>query len=119
MIANRSSANLSAVSLSIGIAFSALFLADSTAWGQYGGGGGGGGGGGRGGRHGQSSNSDSSDSRGNYKPLPAPATLLPHAGDYVSTETNYLEVVYMPFQTRIYLYDNKFKPVSTRISAPR
>ena len=34
---------------------------------------------------------------------------LPHAGDYVSTETNYYEVVYMPFQTRIYLYDEQIQ----------
>ncbi len=95
----------------IGIVLSALSLADSTAWAQYGGGGGGGG---RGGRHGSGSSSDSSDSHSNYKPLPAPAALLPHAGDYVSTETNYYEVVYMPFQTRIYLYDSKFKPMSAR-----
>jgi len=39
---------------------------------------------------------------------------LPHAGDYVSTNTNYFEIVYMPLQTRIYLYDSKFKPVTAR-----
>lgn len=119
MIANRSSANVWVFSMTLSIAMSALLLGEPAAWAQYGGGGMGGGGmggggGGRGGRHSQSSNSDSSDSHGNYKPLPAPAALLPHAGDYVSTETNYFEVVYMPFQTRIYLYDDKFKPVSAK-----
>ena len=47
-------------------------------------------------------------------PLPAPATLLPHAGDYVSTETNYFEIVYMPLQTRIYPYDYKARPISAQ-----
>ena len=118
MIANRSSTSLRASFLALGIALSALLLGDSAAWAQYGGGGmgggGGGGGGGRGGRKSQSSGSDSSDSHGSYKPLPAPATLLPHAGDYVSTEKNYYEVVYMPFQTRIYLYDEKFNPITAK-----
>jgi hypothetical protein len=39
---------------------------------------------------------------------------MPHAGDYLSSETNYYEIVYMPLQTRIYLYDSKFKPISAR-----
>ena len=47
-------------------------------------------------------------------PLPAPGRLLPHAGDYVSTETNYFEIVYMPLQTRIYPYDYKFRPISAQ-----
>ncbi len=88
------------------VVFSAWILDDSAAWGQFGGRGGGGG------RHGSDSKSDSSDSHSNYTPLPAPAALLPHAGDYVSTETNYYEIVYMPFQTRIYVYNKKFKPLS-------
>jgi hypothetical protein len=111
MTAQRTAQFRRVITATIGIALFAFSLADSTAWAQYGGGGGGGGGRG-GGRHG--SNSDSSDSKSDYKPLPAPAALLPHAGDYVSTETNYYEVVYMPFQTRIYLYDSKFKPLSSR-----
>jgi hypothetical protein len=47
-------------------------------------------------------------------PLPTPGNIMPHAGDYVSTEWNYYEVVYMPLQTRIYLYDKKFLPVSAK-----
>jgi hypothetical protein len=47
-------------------------------------------------------------------PLPIPGTLLPHAGDYVSNDANYFELVYMPVQTRIYLYDRKFRPISAR-----
>jgi len=100
--------------LTIGVVVLGVLLGE-TAWGQFGGGMGGGGGGRGGGRHGSSdSKSDSSDSHSNYTPLPPPAALMPHAGDYVSTETNYYEIVYMPFQTRIYLYDKKFKPLSAR-----
>jgi hypothetical protein len=47
-------------------------------------------------------------------PLPTPGSLLPHAGDYVSNETNYYEIVYMPLQTRIYVYDKKFRPMSAQ-----
>ena len=57
---------------------------------------------------------DSSDSTPAYKPLPTQAPLTPHGGDYVSTETNYYEIVYMPLQTRIYFYDDKLKPLSAR-----
>jgi hypothetical protein len=96
-----------AILLASAFVLSAWLLSDSVAWGQYGGRGGGGGG-----RHGSSSTSDSSDARSNYTPLPAPAALLPHGGDYVSTEKNYYEIVYMPFQTRIYVYDKKFQPVN-------
>ena len=32
----------------------------------------------------------------------------------LSTERNYYEIVYMPLQTRIYLYDSKFRPLSAR-----
>jgi len=46
--------------------------------------------------------------------LPTPGSLLPHAGDYVSSERNYYEIVYMPLQTRIYVYNKKFNPVSAR-----
>ena len=58
----------------------AWFLGESSAWAQYGGGGGGG----RGSRQKSSSNSDS-NAKNDYRPLPAPAALSPHAGDYVST----------------------------------
>ena len=44
--------------------------------------------------------------------LPTPGKILPHAGDYISNEKNYFEIVYMPLQTRIYAYSKKFKPVS-------
>ena len=48
----------------------------------------------------------------NRCPLRPPSP--PHGGDYVSTETNYYEIVYMPLQTRIYFYDDKLKPLSAR-----
>jgi hypothetical protein len=47
-------------------------------------------------------------------PLPVLGALLPHAGDYLATATNYYEIVYMPLQTRIYLYDRKFRPISAQ-----
>ncbi len=91
----------------IGVVLFALLLCRTTVLGQSGGR--------MGGRHG-SDGKDQSDSgsKSDYKPLPPPALLMPHAGDYVSTETNYYEIVYMPLQTRIYLYDSKFKPLSAR-----
>ncbi len=58
--------------------------------------------------------SEKSDSTPAYKPLPTQAPLTPHGGDYVSNETNYYEIVYMPLQTRIYLFDDKLKPLSAR-----
>jgi len=90
--------------LSVGVSVSC----ESTAWGQFSGRGGGGGG-----RHAGGKPSDS-DSQSGYKPLPAAAPLTPHGGEYVSTETNYYEIVYMPLQTRIFLFDSKLKPLSAR-----
>jgi hypothetical protein len=104
MTFQQSAKNLRACFPVFMLAISTWLLCGATAWAQYGGRGGG--------RHGSGSKSDSSDSHSNYAPLPAPAALLPHGGDYVSTESNYYEIVYMPFQTRIYVYDKKFKPMS-------
>ena len=65
-----------------------------------------------GGRHGFDGKNDSdSGGKHDYKPLPPPVHCLPHAGEYLATETNYYEIVYMPLQTRIYLYDRRFKPL--------
>ena len=75
--------------------------------GQYGSGGGG--------RHGSEGKRDSdSNTKSGYKPLPPPGALLPHAGEYLASETHYYEIVYMPLQTRIYLYDRKFRPRSAQ-----
>lgn len=46
--------------------------------------------------------------------LPTPSVLMPHAGDYVSSERYYYELVYMPLQTRIYAYDRRFRPVGAK-----
>jgi hypothetical protein len=68
-----------------------------------------------GGRHGGGkSKASDSDSKPAYKPPPTSPPLTPHGGEYVRTETNYYEVVYMPLQTRIYLFDNERKPLSAR-----
>ena len=46
---------------------------------------------------------------------PSPrVSLTPHGGQYITTDSNYYEVVYMPLQTRIYLYDKTLKPLSAR-----
>jgi hypothetical protein len=85
------------------------FLAGESSWAQYGGGGGGG----RGGKHSSDSDSDKKSSD-TFVPQPPPVVLMPHGGEYLSTEKNYYEVVYMPLQTRIYLYDAKFKPLTAQ-----
>ncbi len=46
--------------------------------------------------------------------LSTPGVLMPHAGDYVSSERNYYEIVYMPLQTRIYVYDRKLRPATSK-----
>ncbi len=102
------------------VAMGAWLLCEAIALGQGGGMGGGGmGGGGRG--HGGMSGSGSSDSRkapSDYyrgaAPPPTQINCTPHGGEYLVTETNHYEIVYMPLQTRIYLFDNKMKPLSAR-----
>jgi hypothetical protein len=90
------------------IAICAWVLFSSTAFGQFSGRGGGRHGGG-----GQGRESDQFNPGRNYTPKPQ-ITLTPHGGEYLSTETNHYEIVYMPLQTRIYLFDKKMKPVSAR-----
>ena len=67
-----------------------------------------------GGRHGSDSKRDADSTDPNFKPLPSQDPLTPHAGEYVSTEKNYYEIVYMPLQTRIYLFDSKLRPLTAR-----
>jgi hypothetical protein len=77
-------------------------LSGSPAWAQRGMGGG---------RHSQ--NDD--DSKEDRNPPPATRFILtPHGGQYLTTESNHFEVVYMPLQTRIYGYSKGLKPVSVR-----
>jgi hypothetical protein len=86
-----------------------MLLDASTLFGQFGGG--------MGGRHasgGKGRRSESSDSSQHNHTPPAPAILTPHCGRYITTESNYYEVVFMPMQTRIYVFDKAMKPMSAR-----
>ena len=47
-------------------------------------------------------------------PPSPPINLTPHGGEYLATETNHYELVYMPLQTRIYLFDDNMKPLMAR-----
>ena len=51
--------------------------------------------------------------RRNFTPPPQ-IILTPHGGEYLQSETNHYEVVYLPLQTRIYLFDDKLQPLSAR-----
>jgi hypothetical protein len=46
--------------------------------------------------------------------LSTPGVLMPHAGDYVSSDKNYYEIVYMPLQTRVYVFDRKLRPATAK-----
>lgn len=94
--------------LTMGVALLAWTLCESTAFGQSFGHGGG-----RHGAGGKGRQAEQSDSLRNYRPL-SHGALTPHGGEYISTETNYYEVVYIPLQTRIYYFDKKLKPLSAR-----
>jgi hypothetical protein len=98
-------------------AIGAWLWAGSPALGQ-GGMDGGGGGGGRHGGGGGGRGADSSKTAADYyrgaAPAPAPIALTPHGGEFLETETNRYEIVYMPLQVRIYLFDSKRKPLTAR-----
>jgi hypothetical protein len=100
-------------STGISPAIVALFIAmlcAATAYGQFSGRTGGG-------RHGSKDtdrHSSSSDSKPASKPPPPPPPLTPHGGYYLTVGTNCYEIVYMPLQTRVYLFDSKLKPLSAR-----
>ena len=47
-------------------------------------------------------------------PLPQQIVLTPHGGEYLTTKTNHYEIVYMPLQARIYLFDDKMQPLTAR-----
>jgi hypothetical protein len=104
------------------VAVCAWLLCEATAVGQGGGMGGGmggmgGGGGGRGGMGG-SRGSDRQNAPSNYyrgkAPPPPQLISTPHGGEYLHIDTNRYEIVYMPLQARIYLFDKDFKPLSAR-----
>jgi hypothetical protein len=94
-----------AISLSVAICTSILF--GSTALGQFSG---------EGGRHGGGGHDR--EARQSNRPdvdlLPAPVTLTPHGGEYLKSKPNHYEIVYMPLQARIYLFDDKMKPLTAR-----
>jgi hypothetical protein len=93
----------------IGVAVCAWILYGTTAFGQFSGRGGG-----RHGSGGKGHGSEQSDFTQGVPPPPPQLVLTPHGGEYISTEANYYEVVYMPLQTRIYFFDSKLKPLSAR-----
>jgi hypothetical protein len=95
------------------VAVCAWLLCEATVVGQDSGMGGGRGRGGGGGRGSDRQNGDSNFYRGK---APPPLKLLstPHGGEYVQTDTNRYEIVYLPLQARIYLFDHDAKPLSAR-----
>jgi hypothetical protein len=99
--------------LIVGVAAFAWAATASVAFGQ----GGGMGGGGRGGAgaHGSADHRSSPSDyyHGAAPPLPH-ATLTLHGGQYLTTESNQYELVFMPLQMRIYAYDKLLKPESAR-----
>jgi hypothetical protein len=103
-----------AVAFMIGVALCAWIFCESAAQGQFMGGGMGGGRGGRHGSGGKDVQSKPASSNTKVDPPSPHVSLTPHGGQYITTDTNYYEVVYMPLQTRIYLYDKTLKPLSAR-----
>jgi len=71
------------------------------------------GGGGKGGRNGSDHSNAPADPFRGATPPPSRVVLTPHGGEYFSAENEY-EIVYMPLQVRIYLYDKTYKPLSAR-----
>ena len=130
MSIKRSTSRATASGFLAAAAVCVWILAASTALGQgpMGGGGMGGGGmggGGMGGGHGGgkgggNSGGGSPDHRDTFADhyhgaVPhSQAVLTLHGGQYLTTDNNHYEVVYMPLQTRIYVYDKSFKPQSAR-----
>jgi hypothetical protein len=105
-------------------AFSGKFLIIAGAWllsisntfGQFPGGMGSGMGGGHGsgGRGHQSKQTESKPPESSHKAthVPLQIILTPHGGQYLTPEWNSYEVVFLPYQTRIYLFDKKLQPLS-------
>ena len=95
---------------------SASFGQFSSGAGMGGGGMGGGGGGGMDGRHagGADQRSGPSDYYRGKAPPPSQTVLTLHGGQYLKTASTYCEVVFMPLQARIYVYDKLMKPISAQ-----
>ena len=47
-------------------------------------------------------------------PPPSQVVLTPHGGQYLNTDSNVYELVFMPLQARIYVYDKSLQPLSAR-----
>jgi hypothetical protein len=73
-------------------------------------------GGGHGGGHrgGGAGASGKSNPFGKVKPLPPQMILTPHGGLFTTTESNDYEIVFMPLQTRVYVYDKSRKPLDVQ-----
>jgi len=46
--------------------------------------------------------------------LPTLVPITPHGGQFLKSAANYFEVVYLPQETRVYLYDKSIHPLSAR-----
>lgn len=98
------------------LAMCVWILCEATAAGQGMGGGVGGGGRGHGGGGG-SKGSDRQKAASDYyrgAVPPSQRILTPHGGEFLANEPDHYEIVYMPLQTRIYLFDDKMKPLTAR-----
>ena len=82
--------------------------------GMGGGMGGGRGRGGMGGGRGADRQNASPDYYRGKAPPPAQTPSTPHGGEFLQTDTSRYEIVYLPLQARIYLFDHELKPVSAR-----
>jgi hypothetical protein len=110
MLFSRSVRSAKGLAFVLAAAVCAWIACESAALGQFSGHGGGGG------RHGGGGKAaDSSKPPDDSAPPPPPQVVLtPHGGQYLATDANRYELVFMPFQTRIYLYDARLKPLSAR-----
>jgi hypothetical protein len=95
--------------LMLGVAMCAWILFEAIAVGQDGGMGGG-----RGGTDGSDRHKAPSDNSAGASLPPKQDNYPPHWGEYVKTDTNRYEIVYLPLQARIYLFDMDFKPLSAK-----
>jgi hypothetical protein len=71
--------------------------------------------GGMGGGRDNSSDSGHQNASPNYgRRKSPPSDLTPHGGEYFKSETNCYEIVFLPLQARIYLFDHDQKPLSAK-----
>ena len=99
----------------IGVAICSCLPTMSDAFGQ----GGAMGAGGRRGGGGNAPHSSPSDYYRGSAPPPSQVVLTPHGGQYMNTDSNVYELVFMPLQARIYVYDKSLQPLSAKDIMPR